>query len=329
MTTTSQSPTSAKVSPSEQSAQQLKVSSGFADLSARLKADLSTPEIGDTIVFDAFVKNSGPATAQQAKLEFPLPDGYLFLGSLPSHGNYDPAKGLWDIGELVATSEVHLRVNAVVVPKGPFDVRCHVHASNIYDPDSKNNWHELFVRPKHAADLSIALLEIDTPKPEVGQIVTISATVVNSGPGNASGAVATIALPAGYVLVGSDQKSYDPKSGSWKVGPLAVGEERRLGLHAQIQPTGPYGLTARVTGRDRDPDQANNTRTLAVEPKEAWEDKAALSRPQRDQVKQERALHEYLRGALGERKAASRGAPAIPKVKGVREYKPGHPLKKF
>ncbi|MFJ2818590.1 isopeptide-forming domain-containing fimbrial protein [Streptomyces sp. NPDC087294] len=119
------------------------------------------------------------------------------------------------------------------------------------------------VRP--AADLNV-VKAADATTVTVGQTVTYRVTVGNTGPNAATGVVVTDPLPEGLTFLSADPSTgaYDPATGRWTVGGLAVGATAHLTLRAKATKTGPVTNTATVTGNERDPGPDNNTDTVTV-----------------------------------------------------------------
>src|SRR5262249_26304386 len=94
----------------------------------------------------------------------------------------------------------------------------------------------------------------------------------NKGPGDASGVVVTDPLPAGLAFVSADPApgtSYDPSSGTWTVGNLAVGASTTLTITATVLGVTPETNVARVSAVGPEPDLTNNTSPVTVTLQEA------------------------------------------------------------
>ena len=89
-----------------------------------------------------------------------------------------------------------------------------------------------------SSDLSLTKT-VDIPTPDVGSDVVFTITVANAGPSPATGVVATDQLPSGFAYVAdSSGGTYDPATGAWSVGTLAVGASQTLTITATVNLTG-------------------------------------------------------------------------------------------
>ncbi len=111
----------------------------------------------------------------------------------------------------------------------------------------------------HAADLSLDM-EASAHSPNIGDNVTFTLTANNAGPYIAHGVEVNDLLPPGLVYQSATGGgSYDPGTGTWSVGDLAVGGNASLSLVAQVTSTSTLENTAQVTESDRlDPDSTPN-----------------------------------------------------------------------
>jgi VWFA-related protein len=116
-----------------------------------------------------------------------------------------------------------------------------------------------------SADVSLTKT-VDDTTPAVGDKVVFTITVSNAGPSTATGVLVTDQLPSGFLYV-SDNGSgaYNPATGVWSVGTVAVGGSRTLTITATVNPTGIYTNLANVTA-DNDPNSNNNTAGVAAPP---------------------------------------------------------------
>ncbi|MFF9839092.1 hypothetical protein [Streptomyces sp. NPDC013740] len=119
------------------------------------------------------------------------------------------------------------------------------------------------VRP--AADLDVTKAA-DATTVTVGQTVAYRVTVHNAGPSPATGVSVTDRLPAGLAFLSADASrgAYDPGTGRWAVGELAVGARATLTLRAKATRTGLITNTAVATAVEKDPDPSDNADSVSV-----------------------------------------------------------------
>ncbi|MER8232991.1 hypothetical protein [Streptomyces sp. NPDC094049] len=117
------------------------------------------------------------------------------------------------------------------------------------------------VRP--AADLKVTKAA-DATTVTVGQVVTYRVTVHNAGPSPATGVTVTDRLPASLVFLSAAPGAYDPATGRWTIGDLAVGAYTTLVLRAKATRTGRITNTATVTAVEKDPDPSDNADSVTV-----------------------------------------------------------------
>lgn len=109
-----------------------------------------------------------------------------------------------------------------------------------------------------SADLSLTKT-VDVPTPDVGNDVVFTITVSNAGPSTATGVVVTDQLPSGFTYVADNSGgSYNPATGAWSVGTLAVNVNQVLTITATVNDTGNYTNLAEVTANEIDPNTNND-----------------------------------------------------------------------
>jgi uncharacterized repeat protein (TIGR01451 family) len=127
------------------------------------------------------------------------------------------------------------------------------------EPSNKGNQAGMGVVPQQA-DLEI-LKTVDPPESAIDEIVTFTLTAGNRGPDPATGVIVVDQLPSGYTFVSasSDVGSYDPSSGQWVIGDLALGQLEQLQIEAQVTVWRHYLNTATISGDQDDPEDGNNS----------------------------------------------------------------------
>ena len=120
---------------------------------------------------------------------------------------------------------------------------------------------EIVVEDNTTDLVTVKTLASGDATPDVGDIVTFDITVTNSGPGVATNVDLTDLLPAGLTPTanngGITQGSYDPATGLFTIGTLAVGQTATLTLEGTVD-VGQGGntitnITTAATGDQPDP----------------------------------------------------------------------------
>ena len=97
---------------------------------------------------------------------------------------------------------------------------------------------EIVVEDNTTDLVTVKTLASGDATPDVGDIVTFDITVTNSGPGVATNVDLTDLLPAGLTPTanngGITQGSYDPATGLFTIGTLAVGQTATLTLEGTV-----------------------------------------------------------------------------------------------
>ena len=147
-----------------------------------------------------------------------------------------------------------------------------------------NNYHASGVATitPNSADLAV-VKTVSNAAPNVGDIITFTVTVTNSGPNTAHNVKLTDTFPSSseltYLSNSPSQGSYNPGTGVWTVGTVNVGAAgtQTLTLTARVNaPATPGALPATLTNRatvsgadEPDPNPGNNTGTATETPKYA------------------------------------------------------------
>lgn len=129
--------------------------------------------------------------------------------------------------------------------------------------DAARNVTARFVAEEARSDLGVAL-GVDAVSPELGDRVTLSLTVRNNGPDDATGVRVFALLPMGLDRVEDDGKgAYDSDLGTWNAGSLTAGEEKKLHVSARVSAKGKLHLGARIMDVDqKDPDVSDDEARL-------------------------------------------------------------------
>jgi uncharacterized repeat protein (TIGR01451 family) len=135
-----------------------------------------------------------------------------------------------------------------------------------YYPSHKVSGALIIVAPGSYADIAVTKT-VSNAAPVVGDEDVYTITAHNNGPLAATGVTVTDVLPNGVVFVGStaSQGSYDPSSGLWTVGSLAVGGTATVHITVRLGTTGVIKNTATKSGETQiDPVPANNASSVTI-----------------------------------------------------------------
>jgi uncharacterized repeat protein (TIGR01451 family) len=233
-----------------------------ADLAIAKSASNTSPTVGDTVTFTVTLTNSGPDVATGVGVSDVMSGGLTFLSATPSQGSFDAATGLWTVGTVTSSTPQTLQVVARVVSTGPQSNTATITQSAQADPDATDNTAaaNLVAQPP-SADLALAKSVAPTAA-SVGDTVTFTVTLTNSGPSVATGVEVSDLLPDGLAFVSAtpSQGTYTPATGLWTVGTVMTGAPPTMELVVRVVSPGPHTNTATVSRSDQpDPDTTNNT----------------------------------------------------------------------
>jgi uncharacterized repeat protein (TIGR01451 family) len=241
-----------------------------ADLALTKTVSNPTPNVGDTITYTVTLTNGGPDPATDVQALDALPAGISLVSATPSQGTYDPASGIWTVGTVGVGSPARLVFQAIVTSPNPRTNTATITHSDQFDPDTGNNTASATQTPQQA-DLALTKT-VSNPTPNVGDTVTYTVTLSDNGPDTATNAQVTDLLPAGLTFDSAtpSQGTYDPITGLWSVGTVAVGSPQTLVIQATVATANPHTNTATIAHSDQfDPDTGNNTATASDSPQQA------------------------------------------------------------
>src|SRR5262249_5604702 len=170
-----------------------------ADLAITKSVSNPTPNVGDVVTFTITLSDLGPDDATNVRVSDLLPAGLTFESATPSQGTYDSATGVWTVGTVTPAFARTLVLRARVVSPDPTTNVAAVTGADQFDPDGGNNSGSTTQIPQRA-DLAVTK-SVSNTRPNVGDVITYTVTVTNSGPDAATGVTLTDLLPASLALL--------------------------------------------------------------------------------------------------------------------------------
>ncbi|MBK1442772.1 gliding motility-associated C-terminal domain-containing protein, partial [Parapedobacter sp. ISTM3] len=110
--------------------------------------DVNEPLVGTNVVFTIAVSNTGPDDATGVAVTERLPSGYTLVSHRAETGIYDPAAGVWQVGDLADGLTASLTITATVNASGDYRNTAAIHG-NENDPDEDDNEDEVTISPVH------------------------------------------------------------------------------------------------------------------------------------------------------------------------------------
>ncbi|NNE00173.1 MAG: DUF11 domain-containing protein [Pirellulaceae bacterium] len=235
-------------------------SSSQADLSLTKTVSNASPNVGENVTFTVTVQNAGADSATSVTVSDLLPSGLTFTSSSQPSA-YNASTGVWTIGTVAPGATPTLNINATVDSLGVKTNTAQIRTSDQDDPDSTPNnnnpaeddQQSVSVTPA-SADLSLTKT-VNDPSPNVGQQVTFTVVVSNSGPNAATGVTVRDQLPAGATFVSTTSSDYNSSTGIWNVGTVSAGGSSTLNIVATANSANVTINTAEIITSDQfDPD---------------------------------------------------------------------------
>ncbi|WP_433830070.1 PKD domain-containing protein [Flavobacterium anhuiense] len=231
-----------------------------SDLSLTKSVNNPTPIVGSQVVFEVTLTNNGPNDNTGIQITDVLPSGYTFTGVTTSKGSYDPATGLWTVGNLISGNLETLEILATVNATGDYLNVAEVTAADLPDPNStpnngvptENDYATANTTPiQQSSDLSLTKT-VNNTTPLVGSLINFKVVVTNNGPNDNTGIEITDVLPSGYSFVSftTSKGTFNPATGIWTIGNLLTANSETLQIFATVNGTGDYTNVAEVSASD-------------------------------------------------------------------------------
>lgn len=198
---------------------------------------------GGVVSFFVDVINDGPDEADNVSALDQLPSGYSYVSHVTSKGDWDPATGVWTIGNLDPDEEVGLRIEAAVQASGS-----HLNVASVEssanDPDLGNN-----------SD-SAAVVVLPPPEPD-GSISPVSFDGVPVGDTSApEAAIVTSSGKASLLIYGPATLPLNPGAAFAIASDACDGQSLSSGQTCQVSVTCAPTAVGAISGTLRLPSNA-------------------------------------------------------------------------
>ncbi len=108
------------------------------DIAITKTVDKTPVFIGEHVTFTIIVRNNGPDTASDVQVTDSLPAGFEFISANSTHGTYNNATGIWNIGTISNNGLEIITIEARTLVTGTL-INEAVVGESIYDPFLENN----------------------------------------------------------------------------------------------------------------------------------------------------------------------------------------------
>lgn len=235
-----------------------------SDLSIVKTVNASNVNFKDFVKWILTISNNGPDNATNVKVIDLLPDGFTYINSTLTRGNY--GDDIFSIDSIAVGETVRIEIITLAEATGDFINYANV-SSDEYDPDLTNNGDEETILVNSSADLLVTKSVSDS-NPSYGEIITWTIEVVNNGPDAAHNVTVMDLLPDELIWVDDDSlMDYDPVNGILFIDLLDVGESYVLNIDCMVNGTGLIQNNVSVSASEYDYNITNNiaNETIDVE----------------------------------------------------------------
>lgn len=205
-----------------------------ADIEVTKTVSSNTSGYGDTLTWTITVFNHGPDTAVNVTVRDNIPHGLIYISD-DGKGTYDPATGIWNVGDLINHRGLVLNILTLVNITNANVTNVAVGNTTTFDPNETNNEDNDTTEVDPKADLVVVKI-VSNATSRFGDTVVWTLNVTNNGPDTAVNVKVIDKLPSGLIFESSDG-DYDAGTGIWAVGNLTKGESRILKITTTVNTT--------------------------------------------------------------------------------------------
>lgn len=235
-----------------------------SDLAIVKSVNASDVNYNDFIRWTLTISNNGPDNAKNVKVADLLPEGFAYVDSIMTKGNYSNDE--FHIGCIEVGETVTIEIITLVEATGNFMNYANVTSDN-YDFDLSNNEDEVAIVVNPASDLSVTKSVSDS-NPDFHDVVIWTIEVLNHGPDSAHDVTINDLLPVSLIWIGDDSLGeYNPITGELFIDKLDVEESYILNIECIVNATGLIRNEVCVNATEYDYNLTNNfdNETIEVE----------------------------------------------------------------
>ncbi|GAB2800649.1 hypothetical protein GCM10027275_53410 [Rhabdobacter roseus] len=206
---------------------------------------------GQAIIYSVTAKNLGGVLAHDVIVTDVLPASLTYVSSIPA-GEYNNATGIWTIGNMAATANRTLIINATIKANASgFITNTAIVSSPDNDPNqTSNDTSSVTIEVVSLADLMLAK-KVSKVNPALGETITYTLEVTNKGPQTATNVEVTDLLPAGLEFVSSSNMTKTGNTLKGTFASIAKDETKTLSFLAKVISTGPVKNVAQISKSDQ------------------------------------------------------------------------------
>ncbi|MFK7904804.1 MAG: hypothetical protein AB8B69_06750, partial [Chitinophagales bacterium] len=213
----------------------------------------SVVPVGGTVTYRLHVENKGPTVGYNTKIRAIMPANiFNYQSSTLSMGYFLDALGVWVIGDIPPFETQTMDITATVLQAGTHTYTCEARTSNVPDVDStpsnydpaEDDISSVTISTDGMANVADLTLNasVDNSSANPNDTRTITLTVSNNGPADATGITVEDVMPSGLTFVSASPTMGTYTGDTWAVGDLDNGEFATLDLEVIVGT-----LTAPVT----------------------------------------------------------------------------------
>ncbi|HXF70773.1 MAG TPA: CARDB domain-containing protein [Thermoflexus sp.] len=239
-----------------------------ADLALTI-SDSPDPVIAGTpLTYTVLVTNNGPSDARNVQLTVTIPSEVVLVDFSPSACSPSGNQIRCDREELSANNAFTLNITVIVSPEVPAGTLLIAQAdvsSDVADPDVEDNTTIASTEVTLEADLQ-AYLVGDPNLVFVGEVITYTLTLTNTGPSTASRVTATLSIPSGLSVIDVQPSQGSCTGTECDLGSLAVEGSATVRWWVRVMqwPGSLISVRATVQSEAEDPNPEDNSPAIST-----------------------------------------------------------------